>query len=193
MYDQRYLQRLEKSGRLSRYLKKHTTYKKFLSYASGECLDYGCGDLSFIMHANLKDTQQYHWTGYDINSEISKKAAGLNIDFFDEKKHLKQNYNLVVCDNVLEHLDDWRKMLHELLAIVADGGYIIFGVPGLKGYQHDLTHKSFITRFDVTREIEKTQFHLKEEFFYPINLRPLAFFGQSLTRHILFYFVLKKE
>jgi len=113
-----------------RILKK--TNKRFSS-----ALDIGCG-----VGSNLKILEKYSQNVQGI--DYSEKA----IDYCRKKKyqhvsigdvhHLNINnkYDLILCSDILEHVDD-NKAMQEISKVLKSGGWLIFSVPAHKYLWND--------------------------------------------------------
>lgn len=112
--------------------------KLLLNNVSGlRVLDVGCGVggacLALAKHAN-------HVVGIEINplamplARLNAKkmkggvvdfilASGLNMPFKEG------SFNLVICNDVLEHVDDKKRLLEEINLVLADKGYLFLTTP----------------------------------------------------------------
>ncbi len=112
--------------------------KVFLRKVSGlRVLDVGCGVggacLALANHAN-------HVVGIEVNplaiplAKLNAKrtksgvidfilASGLNMPFKEGC------FNLVICNDVLEHLEDKHKLLKEIYSVLDDEGYLFLTTP----------------------------------------------------------------
>lgn len=105
-----------------------------------DILNFGCGKKILPF-----------WTNVDI-----QKGEGIykSFDFNKYPYPLKDNsFGFVLVDNVLEHLDDPKKVLDELYRICYNGARIHIAVPyyNCKGAYNDITHKHYFNEnaFDV--------------------------------------------
>ena len=89
-----------------------------------------------------------------VNVDIQKgKGVDKSFDFNKFPYPLKENtFSLILLDNVLEHLNDPKRVLEELHRLSLSEGKIIIKVPyyHCKGAYNDITHKHFFneTTFD---------------------------------------------
>jgi len=88
-------------------------------------LDVGCGCGTFV------EAMDYKWTyrGFDFSKEAIKQAKQRDYNFwvgdvFDHGNYLPLDYNVIVCGQVLEHVDDLK-----LLSIFPEKVEIIITVP----------------------------------------------------------------
>ena len=109
------------------------TLKKHLSINSGKVLDVGCGE-GIVARSIFFDRPNIKLTGVDISEEaikIFKKlnpgaqaytASADNLKLFASNK-----FDLVMCCEVLEHLEDFEKALAELKRVSKK--YILISIP----------------------------------------------------------------
>ena len=192
MYDQRYLKRLQKAGRISRFLKQKIIYPKLSKYTYGECLDYGCGDLTFLKYLKLNH-QKLKLVGFDVNSHIYPLAKDLGIEFHSKTNSLSNKFNFIICDNVLEHIPNWKICLSDVVSRMDKNSTLIIGLPGIQGYSHDITHETFITDFDIQMFAEKFELKYIKRIWYPLNIEFFSNIAQLYSRHILCYHILIKR
>ena len=190
-YGVSYLKRLSSAGSLSRFLKRLTTYKWIIKQSRENCLDFGCGELSFLSYASQNSSAA--WCGFDINPEVKELAASKKLPYLDRVFEADLQFGLILCDNVLEHISDWRKTLSELSTLTLKSGKIIIGLPQEVGYAFDRTHLSFITQHDLELFCECSELELSSVYYYPINSRPINRLLKNMSRHSLIYFMLEKK
>ena len=78
-------------------------------------LDYGCGSGHFVRY--LQD-QGYSCSGYDpYNPRHDKPAV------------LQQRFDLVTCQDVIEHVDQPAAFVQQLTALVGPAGRLVIGTP----------------------------------------------------------------
>jgi len=82
-------------------------------------LDYGCGIGSGTEVLESAYNQEYSTTGFDF----AKSACEINRESYPtcfweyERERLKYEYDLVVCSNVLEHVDNFNLTVNDLLSL----------------------------------------------------------------------------
>jgi SAM-dependent methyltransferase len=79
-------------------------------------LDYGCGAGVFVQY--LRDQGYAHAVGYDPY-----------VPAFAEPARLKEQYDAVLAQDVIEHADDPRVMLQEILDCLKPEGLLYLGTP----------------------------------------------------------------
>lgn len=93
----------------------------------------------------------------------------------DNIPHENDFFDLVICNQVLEHVKNYRKVIDDLVRVTKEGGYIIIGIPNLAhlinriyllfGFQpmcihldgphvRAFTHRSFLKMLANFKEIE---------------------------------------
>ena len=101
--------------------------RKVLPFFKGEVLDVGCGQSPYKFLLN-KDQAKYY--GIDIteadrfnyhNSDVTY-FNGRDIPFGDGK------FDGLICTEVLEHVEDYQRLIDEMHRVLKPGGYIAFEV-----------------------------------------------------------------
>jgi len=187
-FDAVYLERQVKRSSLRRmvrqfYLRRHRRL------CSGPTLDFGCGagDLLAMLPPGS--------AGFEINSHAvaHARARGLTIESFatdadapDLPGIAPGRFETLFCGHVLVHLDDPGGTARRLLDAAHERriARVVFVVPGQRGFQHDATHRQFVTRARLEREglLDPPGWRLRELSYFPGNARWL---GDYLTHHEL--------
>jgi SAM-dependent methyltransferase len=187
-FDAVYLDRqVRRSGlrRLVRqlYLRRHRRL------CSGPTLDFGCGagDLLAMLPAGS--------AGFDVNAHAVAHARnrGLEMVSFASDAEAPDlggvepgRFETLFCGHVLEHLDDPGGTARRLLdaAHARRISRVVFVVPGGRGFQHDATHRQFVTaaRFEREGLLGPPGWRMAELSYFPGNARWL---GDYLTHHEL--------
>lgn len=150
-------------------------------------LNLGCGDKIKERWVNLDHVKL---EGVDVVHDLNKYPYPFKKDIFD----------YVLCDNVLEHLNDIVKPLEEIHRITKKGGIIKIIVPLFPSVwsMTDPTHKVFFTymTFDYFKETSSLKYYSKARFnilkkrirFHPILrfLNPLINIHERVQK---FYYV----
>jgi SAM-dependent methyltransferase len=110
---------------------------KLIRKTRGRALDVGCGTgrISFALAK-----KGFEVTGIDIEErviEIAKIMAGNSsqsprfeiMDFCNPKSLQPEFYDLVVCSEVLEHIEDYHPLIENIHATLKPGGRVIITVP----------------------------------------------------------------
>jgi SAM-dependent methyltransferase len=187
-FDAVYLERQVKRGGLRRlvrqfYLRRHRRL------CSGPTLDFGCGagDLLAMLPAGS--------AGFEINPHAVAHARGRGLEVVSFRSDADApdlpgiepgRFETLFCGHVLEHLDEPGVTARRLLDAAHARGIarVVFVVPGHRGFQHDATHRQFVTRARLEREglIAPPGWRLRELSYFPGNARWL---GDYLTHHEL--------
>lgn len=100
---------------------------------NAQVLEVGCGS-----NSQLKFTKSNEVTGIDIskdqlerNSFLKNKILGdIQTYNFESKK-----YDLVICWDVLEHLDEPKMAIQNILSVLNDNGIVVIKVPNLLSFK----------------------------------------------------------
>lgn len=93
-------------------------------------LDFGCG--GGILSEAIADIGFKQVVGFDENVDlisIAKNHAAdrfQNLSYIDSKAEISQKFDVIVCMEVLEHVDDVDELLLFLKSVFKDGGLMIF-------------------------------------------------------------------
>ncbi|MDY6906509.1 MAG: class I SAM-dependent methyltransferase [Thermodesulfobacteriota bacterium] len=111
-------------------------------------LELGCGDCALLVDIKTR----YPWCrvkGVDIAipSQAMLRGRALQIDLVQanaEEVPLEEGaYDLIIMNQLLEHLQDPVRMLHEIQKALKPGGLISIETPNFDGYDRRLFNKSF--------------------------------------------------
>lgn len=103
-------------------------------------LDVGCGDGQLLIWLKRQLGDDVVFTGSDLSSETVRENSlrhpyaqfhVMNL----EREHLPGTYDVVLCTEVIEHLDEPAAALRNLAAMVAPGGHLILTCPTGKMYE----------------------------------------------------------
>ncbi|HZX49638.1 MAG TPA: class I SAM-dependent methyltransferase [Candidatus Paceibacterota bacterium] len=125
-------------------------------------LDLGCGDRKKVIEgAQVIGIDKIAMPGVDAVHDLNVFPYPFGNNEFDQ----------IICDDVLEHLDDIVAVVEELHRITKPGGEIIISVPHFSSdnYYTDITHKHpFSSRsfdfFDPRFQNNVHQFYSKARF-----------------------------
>jgi len=152
-------------------------------------LDVGCGNGELILWLRRRLPSNVGYTGADLSSrslEVNRErhpyAAFHTLNI--EQAHLDETFDVVVCTEVIEHLDDRRRALSHLAAMVAPGGHLVVTCPTGKVHatERHFGHTSHPTRDELRRLVEESGlevtsldnwgFPLYTSLKYATNVRP---------------------
>lgn len=144
--------------------------KKFAM--KGDLLDVGCGIGTLLSQIPVK-TGITEISGCDFSQEAIEIAerAGFNVfvaDLTDINTFPPKKYDIIICSEVLEHIEDDDSALLHLHSLVQNGGRIVISVPYAK--QNWSAHDEFaghIRRYEydeLTQKIERANFSILESF-----------------------------
>ena len=151
-FDEAYAaEQLRRSRHPLRRLVKGFYLRSVLREVQGATIDFGCGAGQLL--ARLPNGS----IGLEVNPHLVKAlcSEGLTVH---QARGTQEDFNLpgiaagrfrtLVIAHVLEHLDDPAAALTALLSACQRVGIrrVLFVVPGVKGFESDLTHRTFIDR-----------------------------------------------
>ena len=135
--EQHILQHQEHKGNL---FESHIA-KKFPKdfFKDKSILEIGCGFGGNIIH--LSKNYNCNAIGIDLDSDaidIAKEIANnekldenifINCPAEEVTKHIDKKFDIIISIQVLEHVQDIKKSIDEMLSLLNDGGYIYIHVP----------------------------------------------------------------
>lgn len=111
--------------------KNHVKNKKILEVGS---LD---------VNGNIREIIEIHKPKEYIGTDITKgKNVDKIVNVYDLLKTFGQNkYDMIICTEVLEHIQDWRLAILNMLTVLKKGGHLLITSPSIgfpyHGYPHD--------------------------------------------------------
>jgi len=117
-------------------------YRRLIS-EKGNILDVGCAD-AYYFDLLKKRYPRINPYGIEFKDEIAEKGRkkGRNIftgtidDFVSEIK-----FDLIIMNNLIEHVPDPREELEKARALLKAGGYIIIETPNIDSWDYALTKR----------------------------------------------------
>lgn len=170
-------------------------YKQSAPQIPFRMLDAGCGDGINLRGMNEK-AKENSWnlelTGVDYNPVRVSRASGQGESFQIHKASLyslpfgNENFDIVLCNHVLEHIPDLSTALSELYRVLKKGGLLIAGVPNegclmarlrnkviQRSISQKTDHINFFTKKTFAQQLVKAGFTIRavesETFFFPIS------------------------
>ena len=97
-----------------------------------------------IFYKKFKNFKHWNYLTFDINSPIADVKGDLkSMQFKDE------SFDLIICNHVLEHIEDDRKALKEIYRVLKRGGISILQVP------INIKRKKTFEDFNITSHQER--------------------------------------
>ena len=167
----RYFEYLKGRSRAAVWYRRGYLYPRLGRYLNGLALDVGCGvgDMLAFRPRTI---------GVDVNPKTVEYCIRRGFPAVcmgpDRLPFLASSFDSAVADNVLEHLASPRALLTEVRRVLKDGGTLVVGVPGERGYQADPDHKTFYDEPRLTAEVEHAGFQRAAVFHVPWRSRRLS-------------------
>lgn len=145
-------------------------YPRICRHLSGQVLDVGCG---------IGDMVRYRERtfGVDINPRAVAycQSRGLTVRQMepDLLPFPDAEFDGVVLDNVLEHLQKPEPLLAEVRRVLRAGGSFVVGVPGERGFASDPDHKRHYCETALLQCIRSAGFEPSRVFHQPFRSRLL--------------------
>ena len=123
-------------------------------------LDFGCGENKYKKFFSEKN----HFIGVDIKVSgrgLEKKKPDI---FFDGISLPFENseFDIVICTEVLEHVEDFENSLNEIHRVLKPGGKGIITMPFITA-EHEIPYDfRRFTSYGIKREFEKFGFKVKK-------------------------------
>lgn len=175
LYDKEYFNYLLNRGSFRRFIRGFYL-RDIKKYCKGKTIDFGCGVgelLKILPNGSM---------GLEINKVAVEycQSAGLDVNLYSPEN---DNYQLAMITNnsfttftmnhVLEHIKESYKTIETLFSTCHRLGIqrIVFTVPGIKGYESDNTHETFINKkyFADNGLLNSKYYRLYKAKYFPIN------------------------
>lgn len=175
-----YLDYLKKRSLLGYFYRTYFLYPSLSRYLNGRTLDVGCGIGDFLKYSPNAE-------GVDVNPALVDYCKSKNLNAlmmeFDVLPYSPNSFDNIVLDNVLEHIENPSPLLTEIERVLINGGILIVGVPGSKGYKRDSDHKHFYDELQLVETLKKFNFEKIDIFSRPFNL---PFLSSILSSYCLY-------
>lgn len=141
-------------------------------------LDVGCGACTL---SKILLEKSYNVTVIDSDEkavEIAKKKGlrGFKADIADWKTNTK--FDCVIASDVLEHIDDDKRVIKKIYAILKPGGCLILNVPSYKFLfgKHDiyLGHKRRYSDGELKAKLEESGFKIESQRHWNLLALPMT-------------------
>lgn len=160
-----YFEYLSKRSRLGALYRTHWLYPRLARRLTGRALDIGCGIGDMLMYRD-------NTVGVDINPRTVDfcNARGAHAVLMppDELPFASGEFDSVLMDNVLEHIERPHQLLAETRRVLRPGGQILVGVPGRRGWASDPDHKVFYDEESLNACMAAAGFNAFERFYTPL-------------------------
>jgi SAM-dependent methyltransferase len=145
-------------------------------------IEVGCGTGSGVLGAFSRSV-----IGLDINPFAvefcnSKRFRALLIEEDGRFPLPGSSSDVCILDNVLEHIEQPRRVLDECYRVTSDQGGLVVVVPGVRGYDSDSDHKLFYDE-DRLKKLDD-RWRLMRSFSIPFLFKSLAL-SQSIKQYCL--------
>ena len=169
-------------------------------------LDVGCGDgtrtLRLAEYYSI-DKKNLYGLDYDqnlinfCNLEFDSSRVNLEVDPIPFNEGM---FDLVICNQVLEHLKNYQRVINHMIRVTKMGGYIVIGIPNLahlinriylifgkqpmcadinSSHVRAFTHRSFALKLSSIKTVKLIDF--KGSLMYPF---PFSF-GKLLSKYFV--------
>lgn len=131
---------LRKRSFLGSFYRFKILYPRISKLFHGSLLDVGCGigDMLAFRPGSVGVDVNLFNVRYCVNRGLN--AINMPIDSIPLPD---QSFDSVILDNVLEHLADPNHLILEIRRVLRPNGFLVVGVPGLKGQAADPDHKVY--------------------------------------------------
>jgi SAM-dependent methyltransferase len=177
-YDEEYIKRYTSRPWYRKKLRKIELFPA-IWFTRGKTVDLGCGT------GDLLDVLPKGSVGLDINPHaidycLAQKLDAILYDAYADDFKLTplrergDKFTSMAMCHLLEHLPDVATLMHKLFAsaMELEISRIVITVPGLKGYNRDETHRTFVNPAYIRdNQLELVAgYKLETEMFHPIPL-----------------------
>ena len=161
----KYFEYLTRRSRLGALYRNHWLYPQLARRLVGRALDIGCGIGDMLLYRDQT-------VGADINPKTvdfcNSRGAKAVLMQPDELPFARGEFDSVLMDNVLEHIERPQQLLAEAQRVLQPGGRILIGVPGRRGWASDPDHKVFYDEEKLRTCMQAAGFTFVECFYTPL-------------------------
>lgn len=145
-------------------------------------LDVGCGTGVFRSQIEAATAWDVDATDLDYNAlRQAKPGRGriLYYDILEEKAELKENYDVLMLFDVLEHIEQTQPFIKALLHHLKLGGHLLVNVPALQSlysrYDEIAGHCKRYTRETLKKEFQAFSLQVKDVRYWGLSNVPVIF------------------
>ena len=160
---------------------------KFLSSSSATILDFGCGSgaaLEVCKNNGFKMTLGLDVSDYCVNATKARGIEARKID--STMPSLDDNYDLIICLDVLEHLEDDLGYLRMFKSHLKENGRILVSVPAHQFLwsHHDVVNHHYrrYSKSSFTRLVDQSQLRIVNFRYWNSLLFPLFVVSRILGK-----------
>lgn len=129
------------------------TLMEMFEFDKEEVLDVGCGDGAFLKSLR-KSYPNLSLNGFDISDEIvSKNMDNIHLstgDLTKDETIPNKKFDIIICSEVLEHIEDYQKAIINLSKMLKPGGYVFISSPyGMKNWTAHDTYARHVRRWEL--------------------------------------------
>jgi len=180
--------------------------KNLEGYCPYNIVDVGCGNgsrtIRIAKHLNVDMSNVY---GVDYSEDFAITCQSMfnvsKIDLeIDNIPHDDGTFDIVICNQVLEHLKNYSNVIDELIRVTKKKGYILIGIPNLAhlinriyllfgmqpmcidmdgSHVRAFTHRSFLRMLDSLQETKLVDF--EGALMYPLPF----FLAKTFAHHFV--------
>ena len=172
-----YFESLRRRKRAGLFYRNVWLYPRICRNLRGKVLDIGCGIGDMVRFRR-------NTVGVDVNPKAVAfcRSQGLSVELMepDRLPFGGGEFDGVVLDNVLEHLEAPEPLLAEVRRTLKPGGTFVVGVPGRRGFASDSDHKRYYSRTALIHCLQIAGFE-------PLRLFHQPFRSELLDRWLRYY------
>ena len=131
-------------------------------------LDYGCGTgkIAYLLQERYKDKEIYGADISDVAVDYCRKRGLSNVFHLREEKLPENTFGLIVCLDVLEHIQEDVELLNQIKNLLSAGGRIFMAVPSYEflwsGEDYVSNHARRYTRRQLKKKITQAGFKISK-------------------------------
>jgi len=140
-----------------------------ISSSIGLLLDIGSGQGDFLQkvstHRLARELVGFELSKTGVNIAKDKVPEGnfFQVDMFNPPEEINKYFNssdVVVCSDVIEHVDDPQEFLLRVRSFLKIGGYLLVTVPGgpMSAFDHHIGHRIHYDKLKIRQVLEEAGF-----------------------------------